>query len=204
MSGHEQVAALLDGRLDVAVCLTPAGPENGLAFRVVRLDPLLVALLGRQAISNRPDNPSARTVATAEGGNEDRDLAGFLSDFERAAGCSLERVAVTAGSGTEAYEIRRSGARAFVTLASPGVRLDVGAAIQAAPQPLSDSCQRTRRRKPQGRGRAWFRIATPRPRLLTRSARHGSDERGSEVRCPNARNRRSALITSAVCCARPS
>ena len=124
MTASEQLAALRDGGIDVALCRAPSTPDSRLRSKIIRLDPLLVVQLGRHASSERPVDPSRRSVAAADGGPEDGDYAEFLAGFEQAAQCSLRRVRVAAGSGTEAYAIRRSGALAFVTLASRGVRLD--------------------------------------------------------------------------------
>jgi hypothetical protein len=124
MSGPQQLAAVRDGRLDVAVCRSPTELDERLQCTLVRLDPPLVAELSRHAIPGRPVDPTRRTIAAAHGGDRDADYGAFLTSYERASGCSLQRVPVAAGSGTEAYAIRRAGARAFVTLASRGVRLD--------------------------------------------------------------------------------
>jgi DNA-binding transcriptional LysR family regulator len=124
MTGAEQLAAVRDGCLDVAICRVPDHLESRLRSCVIRYDPVLVALLGRHATSERPINPAQRTVFAADGGVEESDYAAFLTEFENAAGCRLRRVPVAASSGTEAYAMRRAGALAFVTLASRGVRLD--------------------------------------------------------------------------------
>lgn len=124
MSGSEQLVALGEGRLDVAVCRTPATLPPELRSEQVRLDPLLIAVIERDPRLDRPVDPRRRSVAATGGVHEDPDYAEFVSTYERRLGCSLRRVAVPAGSGTEAFAMRRSGAKAFVTLESRGVRLD--------------------------------------------------------------------------------
>jgi len=127
--GDQQLDALLAGELDVAVCRVTAPLHRKLRSRLVRYDPLLVAVLGGHARTSGPVDLLRRTVAAPDGGAQDSDFADFLRGFEDACGCRLQRVSVAAGSGTEAFAMRRAGARAFVTLASRGIRLDATSAL---------------------------------------------------------------------------
>lgn len=124
MSCAQQLRAVRVGRLDVAVCPAPGDLDSQLRATLVRLDPLLVGLLGRDAASDRPVDPRRRPVAVPDSGAEDPEFGAFVSQYEQVAGCTLRRIRVAPGSGTEAYAIRRSGGAAFVTLASRSIRLD--------------------------------------------------------------------------------
>jgi DNA-binding transcriptional LysR family regulator len=132
ISGHEQLDAVRAGLLDVAICRQPASPPEGLRSELVRLDPLLVALLGREPNVDRPVDVRRRTVAATSGTTEDPDYAAFIDAYEQRVECKLRRVGVSAGSGTEAYAMRRNRAFAFVTLASRGVRLDAPCPVAPA------------------------------------------------------------------------
>jgi DNA-binding transcriptional LysR family regulator len=132
ISGSEQLAAVRAGRLDLAICRQPASPPDGLRTELVRLDPLLVALLGREPGVDRPVDVRRRTVAATGGPAEDADYAAFIDAYERRVACKLRRVGVAAGSGTEAYAMRRNRAYAFVTLASRGVRLEAPCPVAPA------------------------------------------------------------------------
>jgi DNA-binding transcriptional LysR family regulator len=126
LSGGEQLAALREGVLDVALCWAPAC-DRELQAHVVRLDPLLVSVFGRAPGERRPVDVTLRPVAVADGGPRRPSFMQFVDAYEREAGCLLRRVPVADGSGTEAYALRRAGAHAFVTLASFGVRVDCAA-----------------------------------------------------------------------------
>jgi DNA-binding transcriptional LysR family regulator len=135
MAPAEQLLALRDGRLDVAVCRAPdPSAEPALRSELVRLDPLLVAVIGRDPAERRPVDPRRRSVVLPDGGGRHRDLTRFVAAFEHAMGCSSPRVRVALGSGTEAYTIRRRGGRAFFTLGSHTVHLDTDCpAVGTAP-----------------------------------------------------------------------
>jgi DNA-binding transcriptional LysR family regulator len=124
LNDADQLAALRDGELDVAVCRAPATPEPGLRAHLVRLDPLLVAVLARPPGERRPVDLTRRIVAVGDGGARHTQWGSFVDGYERVAGASLRRVPVADGCGTEAYALRRAGANAFLTLASFGVRVD--------------------------------------------------------------------------------
>jgi DNA-binding transcriptional LysR family regulator len=125
MAPADQLVALRDGRLDVAVCRAPdPAAEPGLRAELVRLDPLLVAVIGRDPAEHRPVDPRRRSVVLPDGGSRHRDLTRFADAFRSAIGCSAPTVRVALGSGTEAYTIRRHGGRAFFTLGSHAVHLD--------------------------------------------------------------------------------
>ncbi len=117
LTANEQRAALGAGELDIAICATD---EPGFAVRPLRLDPLLVAVVGRDPNVRRPVDVRRRVIAVPE----DRDLAPVLAQYEQAVGFRAQRVAVASGSGTEAYALRRAGARAFLWLASRRTALD--------------------------------------------------------------------------------
>jgi DNA-binding transcriptional LysR family regulator len=124
LSDADQLAALRDGELDVAVCRVPTAPEPRLRAQLVRLDPLLVAVLGRATSERHPVDLTRRTVAVGDGGARHTQWISFIDGYERVARASLRRVPVADGCGTEAYALRRAGASAFLTLASFGVRVD--------------------------------------------------------------------------------
>ena len=125
MQGTEQLAAVLDGRLDAAICATPGPLDPRLSRRVVRLDPLLVTLIGQAGVSSDPIDPRRRAVAAAQRAEPAADPLGRLvAAYERETGRTFRRIAVAEGSGTEAYTFRRAGARAFVTLQSQAVRIN--------------------------------------------------------------------------------
>lgn len=132
LGGSEQLAAVADGRLDVALCRAPALLPQGLRAQLVRLDPLLIAVIGRDAGNTRPVDARRRTVATCAGRGEDRDYTAFVSAYECRAGCRLRQVGAVAGSGTEAFAMRRNGAHAFVTLASRSLSLDTPCPVAGA------------------------------------------------------------------------
>lgn len=119
----DQLAALRDGRLDVAFCRAPSD-MSGLKSQVVRLDPLMVGVIGRDPAFDRPVDLRRRTVAVADDPAAADDFGAFVGAYERAAGVAIRRVPAATGSGTEAYAMRRAGAHAYVTLRSRGVRLD--------------------------------------------------------------------------------
>ncbi len=120
----EQLAALREGRLDVAVCAGPEPAPPDLRSTLVRLDPLLVAVIGRRPGARSPVDVTRRAVAIGDGGEPQARLMAFVREYELEVGCELRRVPVPAGSGTEAYALRRAGAAAFLTLASFGVRIE--------------------------------------------------------------------------------
>jgi DNA-binding transcriptional LysR family regulator len=120
----DQLAALRDGRLDVAFCRGPLGEDPALRTQVVRLDPLMVGVIGRDPALDRPVDLRRRTVAVAHDPAAADDFGAFVGAYEAAAGVTIRRVPVATGSGTEAYAMRRAGAHAYVTLRSRGVRLD--------------------------------------------------------------------------------
>jgi DNA-binding transcriptional LysR family regulator len=130
MAPTDQLVALREGRLDVALCRAPAAAtEPDLRSELVRLDPLLVAVIGRDPAERRPVDPRRRSVVLPDGGGRHRDLTRFVSAFTRAIGCSSPVVRVALGSGTEAYTIRRGGRHAFFTLGSNAVHLDTDCAV---------------------------------------------------------------------------
>jgi DNA-binding transcriptional LysR family regulator len=122
----DQLAALRDGRLDVAFCRGPlaAAEDPALRSQLIRLDPLMVGVIGRDPAIDRPVDLRCRTVAVAHDPAAADDFGAFVGAYERAAGVTIRRVPVATGSGTEAYAMRRAGAHAYVTLRSRGVRLD--------------------------------------------------------------------------------
>jgi DNA-binding transcriptional LysR family regulator len=119
-----QRAELRAGRLDVAICAEPAPGDGALASAPLRLDPLLVGVVGRAPGERRPVDVRRRTVAAPQGGDDGGPFARFLAGYEQAVGARFRRVAVAFGSGTEAFALRRAGAGAFLMLGSHGVRLD--------------------------------------------------------------------------------
>jgi DNA-binding transcriptional LysR family regulator len=135
MGSADQLDALLEGQLDVALCRRPDPSDRRFDAELVRFDPLLIAVLGRAPGVERPVDPRKRTVAVGDGGWPDRDFSTFVADYERALGTRLRRVAVSPGSGAEAHALRRAGATAFVRLASQGrVPFDRGCpAVGATP-----------------------------------------------------------------------
>jgi DNA-binding transcriptional LysR family regulator len=119
----EQLAELRAGRLDVAIC-GEAVAGGGLASAPLRLDPLLVGVVGREPGERRPVDVRRRAVAAPLGAGVSPSFARFLDGYEQAVGVRFRRVTVAPGSGTEAFALRRAGAGAFLMLGSYGVRLD--------------------------------------------------------------------------------
>lgn len=124
LGGAEQLAALRDGVIDVAVCPGSTSPASGLRAELLRLDPLLVAVIDRDPARAHPVNPSRRTVAVADYGPDDPAWSATVRAYEERTGCALRRVRVASGSGTEAHTMRRAGALAFLTPSSRAVHLD--------------------------------------------------------------------------------
>jgi DNA-binding transcriptional LysR family regulator len=113
-----QLAALADGRIDVAVCRLSERPRKGLCCELLRLDPALVAL--RRGRTDLPDVVDLRRVrvALAVDGSGDAVENDLALELEHAVGRPLPRVRVAAGSGTEIGALRRAGEQAFVTFES--------------------------------------------------------------------------------------
>jgi DNA-binding transcriptional LysR family regulator len=115
---REQLAAVADGRLDVAVCRLSDGPPSDVCCELLRLDPALVAFRRRRA--DLPDAIDLRripvAVAAGAGGDDVEDRLAL--ELERAIGRPLPRVRVAIGSGTELGAFERSGEHAFMTFES--------------------------------------------------------------------------------------
>lgn len=118
LDDREQLAAVADGRLDVAVCRLFDQPRHDLCCELLRLDPALVAFPRGRA--DPPDVINLRRVrvalaaCTGPDGVEDH----LALELETAIGHSLPRVAVAAGSGTEIGAFARAGEHAFMTFES--------------------------------------------------------------------------------------
>jgi DNA-binding transcriptional LysR family regulator len=132
-----QLAALADGRIDVAVCRLPSQPSQGLCYELVRLDPALVALH-----RGRGDPPAAVDlrcvrVALAASGSGDGVEDHLALELERTLGRPLPRVRVAAGSGTEIGAFERAGEQVFMTFESTLFSHERYARVAIAPvQPL--------------------------------------------------------------------
>jgi len=118
IADEEQIAAVRDGRIDVAVCRLPSPPSGDVCAELLRLDPALVAL--RVDRADPPDVVDLRrtrvALATFSGRGPVEDHLG--RELERAAGRALPRVRVAPGSGTEIRAFERAGEQAFVTFES--------------------------------------------------------------------------------------
>jgi DNA-binding transcriptional LysR family regulator len=128
MIGEDQVSALREGDLDVALCHEPGMLEAGLRSRTLRLDPVLVTIIGRPPAEHRPVDVTRRSVTVADGGAAHVHWSHFVAAFEQELGHRFPRLPVAGGCGTEAYALRRAGAGAFLTPASHGLRIDCAAA----------------------------------------------------------------------------
>lgn len=126
-----QLEALRGGRLDVALCAEPVD-DTRLQSTPLRLDPLLVGVIGRDPGERRPVDVRRRAVAVPASTAANTAFARFLAGYEQAVGSRFTRVAVAPGSGTEAYTLRRAGVGAFLMLASYGVRLDASCPLVGA------------------------------------------------------------------------
>lgn len=114
----EQLAAVQDGRIDVAICRLPGQPRRDLCSEVLRLDPALVAF--RPGRADPPEVVDLRRtrVALATIGAGDHVEDHLARELESATGRALPRVRVAAGSGTEIRAFERAGEQAFVTFES--------------------------------------------------------------------------------------
>jgi DNA-binding transcriptional LysR family regulator len=126
-----QLEALRGGRLDVAICAEPVDDARLQSTRL-RLDPLLVGVIGRDPAERRPVDVRRRALAVPASPAATTSFARFLAGYAQAVGARFTRVAVAPGSGTEAYTLRRAGAHAFLMLASYGVRLDASCPLVGA------------------------------------------------------------------------
>ena len=121
----EQLAALADGRIDVAVCRLWDRPGQDVSCELLRLDPALAAF--RPGPGDPPDVLDLRRVRVAlpAGGRTGGIEEHLALELEKAIGGPLPRVRVAAGSGTEIAAFERAGERAFVSFEStllPGGR----------------------------------------------------------------------------------
>lgn len=114
----EQLAAVADGRIDVAVCRLSDPPPADVRSELLRLDPALVAFRGGGA--DPPDAIDLRRVrvAVATRGSDDGVEERLAVELERAIGRPLPRVRVATGTGTEIGALERAGERAFLTFES--------------------------------------------------------------------------------------
>ena len=135
----EQLAAVRDGRIDVAVCRLPdmPRPRADLCCELLRLDPALVAI--RRSEANHPESIDLRrtrvALATGRGRHTIEERLAF--EFERSLGHPLPRVHVAPGSGTEIGAFERAGERAFLSFESALLPDRQYKRIAAAPvQPL--------------------------------------------------------------------
>lgn len=137
LDDRAQLAAVADGRLDVAVCRLSDQPHQDLCCELLRLDPALVALpRGR---TDPPDVINLRRVrvAIAATGGGDGVEAHLAIELERAIGHPLPRVPVAAGSGTETGAFARAGEHAFITFESTLIPDERYARVATVPvQPL--------------------------------------------------------------------
>jgi DNA-binding transcriptional LysR family regulator len=114
----EQIAAVGDGRIDVAVCRLPRRPRADLCRELVRLDPALVAI--RRGGADPPDSIDLRRtrVAVAAGRGRHSIEQRLAGELERRIGRPLPRVPVAPGSGTEIGAFERAREPAFLTFES--------------------------------------------------------------------------------------
>jgi len=82
----------------------------------------------RRPEEHRPVDITRRAVMVADYGAAQGHWLGFVAALERELGRRFTRQPVAGGCGTEAYALRRAGARVFLAQASAGVRLDCAAA----------------------------------------------------------------------------
>ena len=115
----------------MAICAVPVD-DTRLTSTPLRLDPLLVGVIGRDPGERRPVDVRRRAVAVPASRAATTAFARFLAGYEEAVGGRFTRIAVAPGSGTEAYTLRRAGASAFLMLASYGVRLDASCPLVGA------------------------------------------------------------------------
>lgn len=115
---REQLAAVADGRIDVAVCRLSDQPPKDLCCELLRFDPALVTF--RRDRGDPPDVIDLRRVrvALAVSGRADEVEDHLALELERAIGRPVPRVRVAAGSGTEIGAFERAGEPAFVTFES--------------------------------------------------------------------------------------
>jgi DNA-binding transcriptional LysR family regulator len=114
----EQIAAVRDRRIDVAVCRLPDDPRPDVRHELLRLDPALVAV--RRGRADRPetiDLRRTRVALAAWRGNQGVDER-LCAELERRLGRPLPRVQVAPGSGTEIGAFERAGEAAFLTFES--------------------------------------------------------------------------------------
>lgn len=118
LDDRDQLAAVADGRLDVAVCRLSDQPRQDLCCELLRLDPALVAFPRGRADPSAVINLRRVRVALAASSGDDAIEAHLALELERALGHPLPRVPVAAGSGTEIGAFARAGEHAFMTFES--------------------------------------------------------------------------------------
>jgi DNA-binding transcriptional LysR family regulator len=113
----DQLAAIDDGRIDVAVCRLPSQPREGVCAELLRLDPALVAV--RCGLTSQPEVVDLRRTRVALAAVRDDQIEDQLArELATVIGRALPRVRVAAGSGTETRAFERAGENAFVTFES--------------------------------------------------------------------------------------
>ena len=114
----EQIAAVRDGSIDVAVCRPPGGRRPDLCYELLRLDPALVAT--RRGRADPPESIDLRRtrVALPAGCGVQSIEERLAAQLEPRIGRPLPRVRVAPGSGTEIGAFERAGEPAFLTFES--------------------------------------------------------------------------------------
>jgi DNA-binding transcriptional LysR family regulator len=139
LDDNEQLAAVMEGRIDVAVCRLPdtLPPRAKLCRELLRLDPVLVAM--RRGETDPPQDIDLRRarVALAAGTGHHSIEDRLAVELEPTVGHPLPRVRVAPGSGTEIAAFERAGEGAFLSYESALLRDPRYTRVAAAPvQPL--------------------------------------------------------------------
>jgi DNA-binding transcriptional LysR family regulator len=133
----EQVSAVGDGRIDVAVCRLPDKPRPDLCRELLRLDPALVAIRRGRAVPPGAVDLRRTRVALAAGHSRRSVEERLAAELERSVGRPFPRVRAALGSGTEVGAFERACEPAFLTFESALVCDERYARVAVAPvQPL--------------------------------------------------------------------
>jgi DNA-binding transcriptional LysR family regulator len=115
---EEQLTALREREIDVAVCRLTGAPPDDCQVELLRLDPLLAAVTANTRAAPMSVDPARTATYVGETGGEWRARDELIASFERAAGCALHRVPVLIGAGQHLAALERTHAPVFLMMSS--------------------------------------------------------------------------------------